>query len=64
MKNINKTQIQELVNELNDVNNINCRVENLYGEVVVIVDNKEDLSEAKNFINEYSDVVVELPMTN
>lgn len=54
--------VRELVNELNDIHGISCRTENLYGEFVVVVDEKEQLREAQKFIGEYSDVIVELPM--
>lgn len=59
---INKTQIQELVNTLNDLHNVECRTEELYGEFVVVVDEKKDLEFARKFIGKYSDVAVELPM--
>lgn len=59
---INKSQIQELVNELNDLYEIDCRVDDSHGELIVVVDEPNELDFAQQFIGEYSDIIVELPM--
>lgn len=58
----NITVVQELVNEFNEVNNIDCELVNIYGEYSVIVNEPRHFEFVIKRVREYSDVIVELPM--